>query len=161
MLKSILVGVDGSPSSTVAVELGIQWAKRFNALLVGIGIVDDTTIYTPDAETFGVDYNWEQDEQRRKEAHGKVKQLLESFVERCAAADISFNVLHDAGLPYEEILRESQRYDLVLFGHETHFHFGTVDQPDETALESAQARAETGGDSATQAGTGCFGSSRL
>ena len=67
-----------------------------------------------------------------KEARRKVKQLLASFAERCAEADISFNVLQDAGLPYEEILRESQRYDLVLFGHETHFRFGTVDRPDET-----------------------------
>ena len=106
MLKSILVGLDGSASSAAAVELGIQWAKRFNALLVGIGIVDDTTIYTPDAETFGVDYHWEQDEQRIKEASHKVKQLLASFAERCTEADISCNVLQDAGLPYEEILRE-------------------------------------------------------
>ena len=37
MLKSILVGLDGSPSSGAAVELGIQWAKQFNALLGGIG----------------------------------------------------------------------------------------------------------------------------
>ena len=27
-----------------AVELGIQWAKKFNALLVGLGIVDEATI---------------------------------------------------------------------------------------------------------------------
>ena len=27
---------------------------------------------------------------------------------------------------------KSQRFDLVLFGHDTHFRFGTVDQPDET-----------------------------
>ena len=67
-----------------------------------------------------------------KEASHKVKQLLASFAERCAESHISFNVLQDAGLPYEEILRESQRYDLVLFGHDTHFRFGTVDQPDET-----------------------------
>ena len=67
-----------------------------------------------------------------KEARHKVKQLLAQFAERCAEADISFNLLQDAGLPYEEILRESQRYDLVLFGHETHFRFGAVDRPDET-----------------------------
>ena len=133
MLKSILIGVDGSPSSTAAVELGIQWAKRFNALLVGLGIVDDTTIYTPEAETLGADYhNWERDEQLIKEARHKVKQLLASFAERCAESHISFNVLQDAGLPYEEILRESQRYDLVLVGHETHFRFGTENQPDDT-----------------------------
>ena len=47
----------------MAVELGIQWAKRFNALLVGIGVVDDATIYTPEAEPLGEDYhNWESDE---------------------------------------------------------------------------------------------------
>jgi nucleotide-binding universal stress UspA family protein len=113
--------------------LGIQWAKRFNALLVGIGIVDDTTIYPPETGTLGADYhNWERDEQVIQEANHKVKQLLASFAERCAGVDISFNVLQDAGLPYEEIVRESQSYDLVLFGHDTHFRFGTVDQPDET-----------------------------
>lgn len=133
MLKSILIGVDGSPSSTVALELGIQWAKRFNALLVGIGIVDDATIYPPETGTLGADYhNWERDEQVIQEANHKAKQLLASFVERCTEANISYNLLQDAGLPYEEILRESHRYDLVLFGHDTHFRFGTVDQPDET-----------------------------
>lgn len=40
MLKSILVGLDGTAHSRAAVELGFQWAKRFNALLVGIGILD-------------------------------------------------------------------------------------------------------------------------
>jgi nucleotide-binding universal stress UspA family protein len=35
-------------------------------------------------------------------------------------------------LACEEILRESQRYDLVLFGHETHFQFVDSFQPDET-----------------------------
>ena len=133
MLKSILIGVDGSPSSAAAVELGIQWAKRFNALLVGIGVVDEATIYAPEAEPLGGDYyKQDRDEHLVTEARHKVKQLLASFAERCAGVDISFNVLQDAGLPYEEILRESQRYDLVLFGHETHFRFGIVDQPDET-----------------------------
>jgi len=133
MLKSILIGLDGSPSSAVAVELGVQWAKTFTALLVGLGIIDDATIYTPEAETLGADYhNWERDEQLINEARHKVKQVLASFAERCTESHISFNVLQDAGLPYEEILRESQRYDLVMVGHETHFRFGTEDQSDET-----------------------------
>ena len=56
MLKSILIGLDGSPLIPTAVELGIQWAKRFNALLVGLGIVNEVTIYTPEGETHGVGY---------------------------------------------------------------------------------------------------------
>ena len=37
MLTSILIGLDGSAYSDVAVELGIQWAKRFNAHVGGAG----------------------------------------------------------------------------------------------------------------------------
>jgi nucleotide-binding universal stress UspA family protein len=133
MLKSILVGLDGSSSSATAVELGIQWAKRFNALLVGLGIVDEATIRKPEAESIGGGYyKHERDEHLVKEARRKAEQILASFGARCAEADVSFNLLEDTGLPYEEILRESQRYDLVLFGHETHFRFGAIDRPDET-----------------------------
>ena len=133
MLKSILVGLDGSPSSGAAVELGIQWAKQFNALLVGLGIVDEATICKPEAEPIGGSYyKREREEEQVKEARRAIEQVLAHFGVRCAEADVSFNLLQDTGLPYEEILRESQRYDLVLFGHETHFRFGTVDRPDET-----------------------------
>jgi nucleotide-binding universal stress UspA family protein len=133
MLKSILLGLDGSPTCGAAVELGVQWAKHFNALLVGLGVVDEAAIRTPEAQPIGGGhYGRERDEELVQKAHRRVKQLLEQFATRCAEADISFNLLQDTGMPYEEILRESQRYDLVLFGHETHFRFGTVDRPDET-----------------------------
>ncbi len=133
MLKSILVGLDGSALDAAAVELGIEWAKRFNALLVGLGIADDATMRTPDAGLIGGGYHrWEQDEELAKEARHRVKQSLASFATRCAEADVSFNLLQDAGLAYEAIVQESQRCDLVLFGHETHFHLGAADQPDET-----------------------------
>ena len=39
MLCSMLVGLDGSEYSDSALELGIRWARRFDALLVG-GAVD-------------------------------------------------------------------------------------------------------------------------
>ena len=133
MLKSILIGLDGSPSSGAAVELGIQWAKRFNLLLVGLGIVDEASICKPEAEPIGGGYyKRERDEALMKKACHEIEQLLEHFAARCTEADVSFKLLKETGLPYEAILQESQRYDLVLFGHETHFHFGTVDQPNET-----------------------------
>ena len=133
MLTSILIGLDGSPSCGAAVELGIQWAKRFNALLVGLGIVDEGTIRTPEAEPIGGGYyKRDRDDKLVKEARRAIKQLLERFAARCEETHVSFKLLQDTGLPYEEILRESERYDLVVFGHETHFRFGTVDRPDET-----------------------------
>jgi nucleotide-binding universal stress UspA family protein len=38
MLRSVLVGVDGSEYSAAAVELGIQWAQHSGAVLVGLDV---------------------------------------------------------------------------------------------------------------------------
>src|SRR5262245_25395754 len=43
-LRTILVGVDGSPASSSVVALGIAWARRFDALLVGIGVIDEPAL---------------------------------------------------------------------------------------------------------------------
>lgn len=133
MLKSILIGLDGSAYSDVAVELGIQWAKRFEALLVGLGIVDQPTICKPEAVPLGgAVYKKERDALLVAEGRGKVGEFLERFAARCTAAGVACQAVEDVGVPYVEILRESHRYDLVLLGHETHFHFETSDAADDT-----------------------------
>ncbi len=133
MLKSILIGLDGSAYSDVAVELGIQWAKRFDALLVGLGIVDQPTICKPEPVPLGGGvYKKERDDLLLAEGRRKVREFLDQFEARSAAAGIAYQAIEDVGLPYVEILRESHRYDLVLLGHETHFHFETTDAADET-----------------------------
>jgi nucleotide-binding universal stress UspA family protein len=133
MLTSILIGLDGSAYSDVAVELGIQWAKKFNALLVGLGIVDEPTICKREPVPLGgASYKHDRDEQLLADGRRKVEEFLQRFGTQCAAADVAYQEVEDVGLPYEEILRESHRYDLVLLGHETHFHFETSDRADET-----------------------------
>jgi nucleotide-binding universal stress UspA family protein len=133
MLTSILVGLDGSPYGDVALDLGIEWAKRFDALLVGLGIVDEPTIRSHEPVPIGgAAFKLDRDEFRMAEARGKVEQFLNDFTRRCTEAGVTSKALEDVGLPFKEILRESHRYDLVLLGHETHFHFETADKADET-----------------------------
>ena len=133
MLTSILVGLDGSPYSEVALDLGIEWAKRFDAMLVGLGIVDEPTIRSHEPVPIGgAAFKLERDEFRMSEARGKVEEFLNQFTQRCTEARVSCKALEDIGMPFKEILRESHRYDLVLLGHETHFHFETADKADET-----------------------------
>jgi nucleotide-binding universal stress UspA family protein len=43
MLRSILIGLDGSGYSTAALELGLRRAGQFEATLVGLGIIDVTS----------------------------------------------------------------------------------------------------------------------
>jgi nucleotide-binding universal stress UspA family protein len=133
MLRSILVGVDGSEYSTAAVELGIQWAQRSDAVLVGLGIIDAPTISKPEPVPLGGSaYKAYRDASLLTDASYKVGQFLEHCARRCAEADVVCQILQDIGLPAEQILLEAQRYDLIMLGQHTFFHFETQQQPDET-----------------------------
>ncbi len=133
MLRSVLVGVDGSAYSTAAVELGIQWAQRSGAVLVGLGVIDVPTICKPEPVPLGGSaYKAHRDASLLADASRKVGQFLEHCAQRCAEVDVACQILQDIGLPTEQILLEAQRYDLIMLGQHTFFHFETQEQPDET-----------------------------
>jgi nucleotide-binding universal stress UspA family protein len=133
MLRSMLVGVDGSAYSTTAVELGIRWAQRYGAVLVGLGVIDAPTICKPQPVPLGASaYKVQRDASLLADASHKVTQFLEHFAQRCAEADVACQILQEVGLPTERILLEAQRYDLILLGQQTSFHFETQAQPDDT-----------------------------
>jgi nucleotide-binding universal stress UspA family protein len=135
MLRSILIGLDGSAFSDAAVELGVRWARRFDALLVGMGVIDAPTITRAEPLPLGAGYYKEHlDEARLGRARRHVEQFLEKFTLACSKEGVSAKLLEDVGVPHEQIMLEAQRYDLVLLGQETHFHFLTQ----ETACETLQ-----------------------
>lgn len=133
ILRSILVGIDGSAYSAAAVEFGIQWAKKFDAMLVGLGVIDEPTIRQPEPVPIGgSSWKHERDEILVADARRKVEQFLGSFSLRCAEAGVSAKLLEDVGFPSDQVCREAQRYDLILLGKQTHYHFETQQYADET-----------------------------
>jgi nucleotide-binding universal stress UspA family protein len=44
MLKTILIGLDRWPDSEIALEMTLDWAHHFDAMLVGLGIIDEPAI---------------------------------------------------------------------------------------------------------------------
>src|SRR5262249_46058732 len=96
MLRSMLVGLDGSTSSPSAVELGLGYALRFDALLVGLGIIDEPTICRPEpVGIWGSFYKQRRDAHRLADARCQVKGFLEQFTSRCAGAGVACQVLED------------------------------------------------------------------
>ena len=133
MLQSVVVGLDSSVHSTSAVELGIRWAQRWDAVLIGLGIVDAPTIRRAQPVPLGATaYKAQRDEILLAEAHHKVAQLLQYFMQRCTRAGGRCQVRQEVGSPAECLLREAPQYDLILLGQQTFFHFETQDQPDDT-----------------------------
>jgi nucleotide-binding universal stress UspA family protein len=133
MLRSMVVGVDGSAYSTAAVELGICWAQRYEAVLVGLGVIDAPTICQAQPVPLGATaYKVQRDERLLADAHHKVAQFLEHYAQRCAEARVMCQVQQEVGSPAECLLLEAQRGDLIVLGQQTFFHFETQDTPDET-----------------------------
>jgi nucleotide-binding universal stress UspA family protein len=134
MLRSILIGLDGSDYSHTALRLGIDWARHSDALLVGLGIVDAPTIRK--AETVLIGGTPHADPYlargRLADARREVEQFLEQFALECAEAGVAAKVLEDVRLPADEIVLKAQRYDVVLLGQETRFHFETDEHRDDT-----------------------------
>lgn len=136
MLRSILIGLDGSAYSSAAVELAIRWARRFDAVLVGLGIVDEPAICKREPVPLGAGhYKLQRDQHLLADARRRVDEFLERFVCRCATEGARCKVLEDVGSPYEQIVEESRLYDVTMLGQQTYFHFETQTWPDETLRE--------------------------
>jgi nucleotide-binding universal stress UspA family protein len=133
MLRIMLVGVDGSAHSTAAVELGIRWARRYGAVLIGLGAIDAPTLCQAQPVPLGASaYKVHRDATLLAEASHKVAQFLKHCEQRCAEANVACQILQEVGSPAERLLLEAQEADLMLLGQQTFFHFETQDQPDDT-----------------------------
>lgn len=136
MLRSILVGIDGSPYSGAALDVGLRLARSHDALLVGLGVVDEPTIRTgetlaPDSSTFQRHH----DAAMLHEATRQVESFLARFTRLCAQAQVACKVLEDYGDPVAQIRMEAQRFDLILLGQQTYFRFETQEFADDTLKE--------------------------
>ena len=133
MLKTALVALDASPFSETATTLALQWASRFGARLIGLGILDTPSLTGREPVPLGASYfKRERDVDRMLGAQQHVADLLSRFQERCAAAGVKAEVFEEVGDAAACILREAHLCDVVILGHESHFHFETQDKPDET-----------------------------
>jgi nucleotide-binding universal stress UspA family protein len=99
---------------------------------VGVGVIDEPTIRGTEPESavsghYRTAYDTMMDDARRR-----VEARLEQFALQASQHQVAHKLLEDIGLPYEEILREAERFDLVMLGQQTYFHFETKSGPDDT-----------------------------
>ncbi|MDA0832672.1 MAG: universal stress protein [Planctomycetota bacterium] len=136
MLRTLMIGLDNSAFSQSAIEWGIQTASQFDALLVGLGVIDKDGIGSSEAIPLGGgSFVKDRNEARLKDAHRQIRIVLDSFAQRCAQAHVACKELEEEGTPSECITTIGQRYDLIVLGQESHFSFETQQGPDSTLKE--------------------------
>jgi nucleotide-binding universal stress UspA family protein len=133
MLRSVLVPVDGSPVNDAATSLALDWAERFDARLLALGVVDEASAHRPEPVPLGAGaFKKMRDETRLAEAHHHVGSVLAAFRERAAEAGVEVEALEETGDPAERIIWEAQRCDAVILGRETHFDLEAHEHRDAT-----------------------------
>ena len=136
MLRSALVGLDGSPYSTAAVNLALEWGKRFKAQLVGLGIIDEPGVREAEAMPIGASaYKEHADAVKLIKLQKKVDRFLEKFAAQCKEAKVRHKLIEETGVPYEEILEECQRHDLIILGQQTYFEYDEAERAGTTVQE--------------------------
>src|SRR5262245_1305185 len=115
MLHTLLACLEGATDQSAVAELGIRWAQRFGCLLVGVTVVDEPSLRGPSPGRPGGYLEKLQDEWVARARH-EVEEVLQRFTLKCTEAGVSHKLLEDTGPPGEQILREAERYDLLLMG---------------------------------------------
>ncbi len=139
MLSRILVGIESTRSSAFALRLGVCWAKRYGATLVGLGIVDEPGIRSIEP-AWSVGGNPEVDpvyymgyEPRLAAVGDQVDNALSQFASRCDAEGVAHAEIKRVGSPHEQIHQAAESCDLILLGRGSQFRFiAGDDEADET-----------------------------
>jgi nucleotide-binding universal stress UspA family protein len=126
MIKRILIPLDSSPYTDTAIEMGCGLAKRHNAELTGLVVLDipgirETIRPVPLGGLYYVDVL---EQSIRQDARNYIRKLLYTFRDKCRQAEVSYSQAERQGSPSERIIRESMFYDLVMIGMRTYYHFG-------------------------------------
>jgi len=130
MVKSILVPLDPSPYTDMAIQMAIRIARFNKAHITGLVIIDIPGIEKAigPVPPGGIYYAEHLEEKKKAEAEKRVNTLLEKFRDACDAAGVAHSEAKNQGSPSDSILREAIYYDLVLMGLRTHFNFESSDE---------------------------------
>ena len=115
MFRSLLLVLDGQHVDHGSVDLGIGWSKEYDALLVGLGIIDEAVVHPLEPVPLGAGHAKQVlDAARLHEQRTAIGSALSSIALRCARAGAAFKPLEFVGSPVEEVLIEAQRFDLII-----------------------------------------------
>jgi nucleotide-binding universal stress UspA family protein len=133
MAASYLIGLDGSAFADAALSLGLRWAKRTGAKLVGIVAVDEPGITRSEpVGVYGDFYKQDRDTSLLAVARRGAQDALDRFASRCAEAGVPYESRLQTGDPVACLTHEAADHDLTFLGRQTFFRHETQEGCDET-----------------------------
>lgn len=125
MIKRILVALDPDDDTPVATRYAIRLAKRFDASLTGLAVVDMAGVSTQ----FGMGgvgteyYGMELWESITDESRETAENLLDSFRQEADKAGVKYRKKKKEGASADRIIEEMKYHDLLVVGRDSHFFY--------------------------------------
>jgi nucleotide-binding universal stress UspA family protein len=121
MLNTILVPIDGSDTSLVAVDHAIELSRIFTAELVGLSIIDVKRLAGPFMRDLGTSIGGmvpyaDFQQKIRKIMEDIAIAALDEFEGKCRSANVSFIREISEGIVSKEIVKAAQRCDMISMG---------------------------------------------
>jgi len=144
MIKKILVPQDGSEYGKSALDWGIWLAKKFDASLVGIHVVDIVSLEGPFLHDLSGSLGFEPflnfSTKMREVLEARGKTILSSFEEDCGKAGVKCESHLPVGIISNEICEKANLADLVILGQRgvnAMFEYGLLGSTTESVLRKS------------------------
>lgn len=134
MIKRILVALDVDSDTPVSTRYAIDIAKRFDARLTGLAVVDMGNIESS-SRGGGIGSMYYAEKLRAlltEETRDKARALLVSFQKQVAAAGCDHVETVVEGVPFQRIVEDMKYHDLLIIGKDPHFFYAHPKQETNT-----------------------------
>lgn len=141
MIKKILVALDLDLDTPVATRYAIEIARRYNASITGLAVVDTEHIAS-ESRGGGIGSMYYAEKMRKgltQETRQRAQELLHEFGESVKDKDVKFVEHIKEGVPYEQIVDEMKYHDLFIVGKDPHFFYGHPKQRTQTLARVVKA----------------------
>ena len=137
MIKRILVGLGGTPFTTVSTQCATKLARLHEAQTTGVTVVDMNKLgkLGPVPAGAGI-YAQRMRERRQQVTREGIEQAIEAFKTSCSSQSVVCRrIEYEQQDPFTAMIREARYNDLTIFGLRSIFDYGFVTDPDKAIIK--------------------------
>lgn len=134
MIKRILVALDTDTDTPVATRYAAEIARRYDADVVGLAVVDTGHIEAA-GRGGGVGsmyYAEKLKENLTEETRGRAQELIMQFEAAMQETGVPYSDVVEEGVPFQRIVEDMKYHDLLVVGREPHFFYGRPEEKTKT-----------------------------
>jgi nucleotide-binding universal stress UspA family protein len=133
-LRHLLVGLDGSDWSRAGITLACDIARRSQARLTGVAILDphDIELAVGPVPMGALYYAEQREDDLMRAARGRMAGLAAEFRKQCEREKVPHAEILEEGVPFRRLVIDAAGHDLLVLGQRTYFHHPPRDTPGDT-----------------------------